>query len=51
MENLCENCILFKPRNTKNCEIQQSLHILDVMKEISTIVIKCKKYIAKTWQP
>jgi len=43
-KNLCETCIYFKPRNTKNCEIQQSLHVNDIVKQITSIIIKCKKY-------
>ena len=47
MENLCETCVHWKPRNTMNCQIQQSLHINDILKEIKTIVIECKKYDGK----
>ena len=44
MENLCESCIFFKPRNTVNCQIQQSIHLIDVLKEITTYIVKCRKY-------
>jgi len=44
MENLCESCVHWKPRDTKNCTIQQLVHTIDMTKEISTIIVKCKKY-------
>ena len=45
MENLCETCKLFKPRNTVNCQIQQQLHSKDIINETISIIIKCEKYV------
>jgi len=44
IENLCQTCKFFKPRNVKNCQIQQTLYVNDIIKEICTTVITCKKY-------
>lgn len=48
VENLCESCIYWKKRNTSNCQIQQTLHTNDMFNETLSIIIKCKKYAAKT---
>jgi hypothetical protein len=47
MENLCETCKLFKPRNVSNCQIQQNLHVTDITNQTVSIIIKCKKYNGK----
>ena len=44
MENLCETCKLFKPRNTNNCAIQQTAHINDIINKTLTIIVKRPKY-------
>jgi hypothetical protein len=44
MENLCETCIFFKPRNVSNCQIQQILHTNDITNQTISIIVKCKKY-------